>query len=451
MAHLPHEEIESLAQRLAQRDRQLDSIHQITAALRRVTKLNDLVKEALRVSLECVDAKDGSVILYDPEKEKLVFRHVAGAKADELIGMELEPTQGVAGAVFQSGELRVSEDVSKEADHARDFEEKLKYQTRNMVTVPLSSPDGRPLGVMQVLNKDTGSFDADDIEVLEILGGQIAMAVESARLYEEARLAEVVRFIGNLSHDVKNMITPSQTGAETLQMIADETYVRLDELLTPENAPDCPLDEVWVALDDLRVMYPEMLQMVLDGCDAVQQRMVEVSAAVKGIVSEPNFQRQQLGDVIEKVVKPLVLVGEKAGVSVSYEPQGELPDIDIDDKQMYNAIYNLVNNAVQATPEGGSVTVRTRLSDVGEFPNVAEGQVAVMEVADTGEGMPPEVKARAFTDHAVSTKAMGTGLGTKIVKNVMAVHQAKIQVESEEGKGTTICCLIPLVHVEEEE
>jgi signal transduction histidine kinase len=442
--------IEMLQARLAQRDRQLASIHTITAALSTITKLADVVKEALRVSLECVGAADGSVILYDPNKDKLVFAYVTGAKASELIGLELDPGQGIAGSVFKSGCLRVSDDVSKEADHDTKVEEQTSYVTRNMVTVPLKSPQGQTIGVMQVLNKDTGRFDDDDVEVLEILGGQIAIALESARLYEEARLAEVVRFIGNLSHDVKNMITPSQTGAETLQMIADETYTSLDGLLTAENCPNCPLDEVWVALDDLRVMYPEMIAMILDGTDAVQQRMVEVSAAVKGIVSEPHFEQQQLGAVIERVIKPLDLVGEKAEVAVKYEPQGELPDIDMDDKQMYNAIYNLVNNAIQATPAGGSVTAKTRLSEVGEFEPFPEAQVVVLEVVDTGQGMPPDVRAKAFTDNAVSTKPMGTGLGTKIVKNVMDVHHAKIQVDSEEGKGTTIRCLVPLEHVTEE-
>jgi hypothetical protein len=65
--------IEMLQARLAQRDRQLASIHTITAALSTITKLADVVKEALRVSLECVGAADGSVILYDPNKDKLVF------------------------------------------------------------------------------------------------------------------------------------------------------------------------------------------------------------------------------------------------------------------------------------------------------------------------------------------------------------------------------------------
>lgn len=441
-------ELVSLRERLAQRDRQLESIHRITAALSSVTKFSEVVKAALQVSLECVGARDGSVILYDANKDKLVFTYVIGAKADDLIGMELNPDQGLAGAVFKSGTLRVSEDVSKEAEHARDFEQKLEYRTRNMVTVPLKNPKGQCIGVVQVLNKDTGTFDAADLEVLEILGAQMAIAIESARLYEEARLAEVVRFIGNLSHDVKNMITPSQTGAETLRMIADETYEQLDELLTADKCPGADLEAVWTALDDLRAMYPEMLEMVLDGADAVQQRMVEVSAAVKGIVSEPHFEWQQLGPIVDKVIKPLTLVGEKAGVTVSYAPEGELPDLELDDKQLYNALYNLVNNAIQATPSGGSVTVRARLIPDGEFP---AGKCVALEVVDTGEGMPPEVKARAFTDNAVSTKPMGTGLGTKIVKNVMDVHKAKIQVESEPGEGTTIRVLLPLERPTEED
>ncbi|MHB8995136.1 MAG: hypothetical protein ACYC63_07800 [Armatimonadota bacterium] len=96
-------DVQDLQAKLAQRDRQLASIHKITAALSTVTKLNEVIREALRVSLDCVDAAAGSVILYNAEKDKLVFQYVIGAKADELIGMELNPDQGLAGAVFQSG------------------------------------------------------------------------------------------------------------------------------------------------------------------------------------------------------------------------------------------------------------------------------------------------------------------------------------------------------------
>lgn len=428
-------------QRLAQCERNLQAIHHITAALGSVTSLSEVVEEALRVSLECVGARDGSVALYDRERDKLVYTYVIGAKANEITGMELSPDEGLAGAVFRQGTLRISQDFQRETERSRYVEEQLHYHVHNQVTVPLKSPRGETIGVMQVLNKDAGDFDDADAEVLEILGTQIAIAIESARLYEQARVAEIVRYIGNLSHDVKNMITPSQTGAETLRIVADECYERLEALLTPQHFPEAPLSEVWEALDALRALYPEILEMITDGADAVQQRMKEISDAVKGVVSEPVFERQQLGPVVESVLRALRLVGEKAGLELRYVPEAELPDLDLDQRRMYNAVYNLVYNAIQATPSGGSVTVRTGLTRDAAGPNKT---CVVLEVCDTGSGIPPEVLPHLFTDRIRTTKSGGTGLGTKIVRNVMEAHGARLEAESVVGEGTTIRCLIPL-------
>lgn len=430
-----------LQERLAQRERHLEAIHHITTALGSVTELTEVVREALRVSLDCVGARDGSVALHDPERHKLIYTHAVGAKADQIIGLELGDDEGLAGAVRRSGELRVSQDFQQDEDRSRVVEERFNYLVHNQVTVPLKSPRGATIGVMQVLNKDAGDFDEADAEVLDILGAQVAIAIESARLYEQARVAEIVRYIGNLSHDVKNMITPAQTGAETLRMVADDCYERLSSLLTPEHCPDAPLDEVWEALDGLRGLYPEMLDMITDGADAVQQRMKEISDAVKGVVSAPVFERQQLGPIAERVVKALHLVGDRSGVAVSYVPETDLPDLELDQGRMYNAIYNLVHNAIQATPPGGSVTVRTRLGDEQSCP---DWPCAVLEVTDTGSGVAPEVLADLFTDRVRTTKSGGTGLGTRIVKSVMDVHGARLQVESKLGEGTTVRCLVPL-------
>jgi signal transduction histidine kinase len=68
----------------------------------------------------------------------------------------------------------------------------------------------------------------------------------------------------------------------------------------------------------------------------------------------------------------------------------------------------------------------------------------LIEVADTGRGMPQWVKERLFTDRVVSTKPGGTGLGTRIVKNVVDAHGGTISVESEEGKGTTFYIKLPV-------
>jgi signal transduction histidine kinase len=166
----------------------------------------------------------------------------------------------------------------------------------------------------------------------------------------------------------------------------------------------------------------------------------EIADCVKGIVAEPMFEYVDANDLIEKVMKPLKIVGNKRRVIVKHEP-GRIPKTMIDQKQLYNAVYNLVNNAIPETPSGGSVTVRTYGREDGEFP---DGRFIMIEVADTGKGIPAHVRERLFTEDAVSTKPGGTGLGTKIVKNVVDAHRGRIAVESEEGKGTRFFMRIPV-------
>ena len=116
----------------------------------------------------------------------------------------------------------------------------------------------------------------------------------------------------------------------------------------------------------------------------------------------------------------------------------EIPDVALivaDQRRLYNAFFNLINNAIPEVPPGGSVTVRGQTS-------TPEGSV-VVSVIDTGRGMPPEVRDRLFTKRVISTKPGGTGLGTKIVKDVVDAHGGTIWVESELGAGTTIHIRLP--------
>lgn len=444
MSNITEPELKKLQHELRQRNEQMEAVRRISAALSQVIEVDELAQQALDVSLECVGAAAGTVYLYDAEKDKLVFTYVVGEKSDVLTGMEIDPDQGLAGSVFQSGEINVSEDVMTSESHDREIETKIDYQTKNMVTVPLLSVEGNAIGVMQVLNKTDGIFDEADVAVLDILASQIATAVEQARLNEEARLAEVVRFIGNLSHDVKNMMTPVQTAAETLEFIAEDTWSDMDEACSGGGGN--VVENVQMAVAGLRDMLPEMTEMMKSGCGAVQVRMAEVSAAVKGMVTEPSFHKEDLNDVVGQVVPMLSVVAEKENIQIIDDVPDDIAACVMDQKQMYNAVYNLVNNALQACEPGDSITVHASAETGGEFPDGGYLQVAV---EDTGSGMPEEVKAKLFTDDAVSTKPMGTGLGTRIVKNVVDVHGGEVWVDSVEGQGTTITFRIPLEGSEE--
>jgi signal transduction histidine kinase len=443
MAAETPETVDSPEKRVELLQRQIDAVHSIAAAFSSKIEVDALLHETLRVSLETVGAGAGSIILYDREKKKLVFRHVLPEDSAGLLGLELEPDESsIAGAVFSSGEFRISADVTKEKQHRSDVGEKIGHITHNMVTAPLKSREGAPIGVMQVLNKHEGMFGAEDCELLEILSALAATLLENARLAEEAKLAVVVNLLGDISHDIKNMVTPVQTCAQTLEMMFDETFTDLDAALQGrEDVPSDAAENVNQAVEMLRDFYPDAIEMLLDGSAQVQDRVREIADCVKGIVAQPTFEMQDVRTIGAKVIQALTLVGEKAGVTVALEAPEYLPPAPVDQKQLYNAIYNLVNNAIPETPAGGSVTAKLSAVQDGEFP---EGRCLIIEVVDTGRGMPEEVRAKLFTDDAVSTKPGGTGLGTRIVKNVVDSHGGTIRVTSVKSVGSTFTVRLPL-------
>jgi len=113
-----------------------------------------------------------------------------------------------------------------------------------------------------------------------------------------------------------------------------------------------------------------------------------------------------------------------------------LASIMADERMLYNAFYNLLNNAIPEVPAGGSITVRGRVDP--------DEKTVLLSVADTGRGMPPEIRDRLFTARAISSKKSGTGLGTKIIKDVVDAHRGQIAVESEVGQGTTFHIHLPI-------
>jgi len=138
------------------------------------------------------------------------------------------------------------------------------------------------------------------------------------------------------------------------------------------------------------------------------------------------------------------------GVTLELIPAEEdVYPVDIDATQLRCALTNLAVNARDAMPEGGTVTVRTYNKTLAEpdwstADGLAPGDYAVMEVSDTGTGIPPETLQRIF-DPFFTTKEVGkgTGLGLSMVHGFVKQMNGKINVASEVGKGTTFSIIFP--------
>ncbi len=245
----------------------------------------------------------------------------------------------------------------------------------------------------------------------------------AAHLLEEAKLAEVTRVLGDIGHDIKNMLMPVLSGADLLKDELDEQFPQLIQAKAK-------------GADTSYSNSQDLLKMIVTNAKRIQDRVREIADAVKGVTSPPHFAPCQIHTIVEGVYETLRTYAKEKGIALNFENLENLPSLEGDERRLFNALYNLVNNAIPEIPRGGSVTIRGSAQE--------NSQTIDLAVTDTGRGMPPEVRDRLFTPQVISTKKTGTGLGTKIVKDVIVIHHGNIRVESEEGKGTTFHIQLPI-------
>jgi len=430
--------LEELQATLAVRNRQIDAVHRISRELSSTLDLEQRLKRILDVSMEAVDAEAGSILLHRASDNRLVFRYLTGPKAGELTGYAMDARDGVAGQVFQTGQALITNRPRESSSHRPDIGENVGFVTESMMTVPLKYQAGRPVGVMQILNKRHGEFTSQDLEVLEIVASIAATAIENAELHKDAQLAAVAHAVGDLSHDIKNKVTPISLAVDTLWPMMDTMHAQLDQIAAGLPAEQAArLEE---AARPVREFYPETFQIIKEQVQEVQDYTKLIADAIHGIVREPQLDQHDLSAAIERQLDALEMAARSRGVTLVREIEPGIL-LRFDRLLIERAVYNLVNNAIPETPPGGRITVRARAILHGRFP---EGDCVVIEVEDTGRGMPAHVLNGILTGSARSTKPGGTGLGTRIVRNAVLAHGGRFEGESREGKGTIFRIRLPL-------
>jgi signal transduction histidine kinase len=147
-----------------------------------------------------------------------------------------------------------------------------------------------------------------------------------------------------------------------------------------------------------------------------------------------EFQPVQVREILKDL---LLLCQEAAGqqrVSLEEEIEANLPPLMLDRQRIHEALWNLVSNGLQAMPEGG----RLRLT-AQRF----EGREVLIQIADTGEGIPRENLGKIF-DYYFTTKEKGMGLGLPLAHKIIQEHGGAIEVKSEVGKGTRFLVHLPI-------
>ncbi len=235
------------------------------------------------------------------------------------------------------------------------------------------------------------------------------LAAQKERLVQTERVAAWRELARRLAHELRNPLFPMQITVENLQKARQLDAKQFLEVFHESTAT---LRAELANLNTIVGRFSDFSKM-----PAPQFVRVNVNEALRNAVRlfEPQFN-----EVGKPTITPELFLTEP------------LPDIDADPDLLHRAFQNLVLNALDAMPAGGTLTLRTLEQD---------GQVRI-EVADTGKGLTPEECSRLFTPY-YTTKLQGTGLGLAIVQSVVSDHHGNISVTSDEGRGTTFRIVLP--------
>jgi GAF domain-containing protein len=168
-----------------------------------------ILRSIVDATVALFDAEAASIALHDPATDRLVFEVAAGAQGQGVVGLAIEPTQGVAGYVFSTGQPIALADVAGDARFGRVTAEQTGYVPRSLVAVPLADDDG-VLGVLEVLDRrGAATFDLHDVELAGIFARQATVAIRATRVERDtaALLRKVVSAVGSAEGDVDAIVS----------------------------------------------------------------------------------------------------------------------------------------------------------------------------------------------------------------------------------------------------
>jgi len=301
---------------------------------------------------------------------------------------------------------------------------KLKELEANL-SIPLKMKD-ELVGIFNLSNKMSGEmFTSEDLEFLTTLANQAAIAIENAWLYEEMReleknlhradkLTALGTLASSIAHEIKN------------PLVAIKTFTQL----FPEKFND----------PEFQKKYNQIVPRELERLEDILHELLNFSRPAKEVTKPVEVKK-----VIDEILLFMDNEISKNGVRIIKEYQENLPKILTNPDQMKQVFLNLILNALQAMPEGGSLKISARMViPTNRQDDIRESKFVEIRFSDTGYGIPEENLKNLFKPF-FSTKEDGTGLGLAIVKQIIKDHNGTIEVVSTLNQGTTFQIKLPLV------
>jgi len=374
-------------------DLQIQTFYQVNRFISSIHDMDQLLILIMQESETAVSAEASCIALHDPEDGQLHIEFALGEASEEVRRITLAMGQGVLGTVAATGKTLRVDDVTLDSRFDPSVDRKSGFVTRCLLATPIQWR-GNLLGVLEVVNKRDGScFNENDERLLEIVANQAAIAVENSRLVERMVRSERLSAIGNMAASIMNDFKSP--------LIDVRGFAQL--LANPEMDTE------------RRKLLSNMILEEVDLYLGMTQELLDYS---KGAISL-NFKIVQLGTWLDRLTDHIKEDLGEANIRFS-KKLNFVRDVIMDEARIRRAVLNLMTNAVNAMPEGGELTIAT---------DVTEDRWR-LSVADTGPGIPLDLRSRVFEPFGTLGRDHGTGLGLAIAKEVVEGHGGSLSFET---------------------
>jgi PAS domain S-box-containing protein len=425
------EEIKRLNRDLERRAKGLAALNKASQVMASTLELRVLLGRVMEQAKSLLGAEAASVLLHtavlDEGGDELVFAAVTGSASEKLLGTRLPITSGVAGWVIREKRPALVADAQSDPRFDNYIDAVTGMTTRSLLAVPLVFQD-MAQGALEAVNKVNGTFDQDDLEMLEALASSAAIAIENAHLYatEQQRTAALARaleqqreldrlqreFIQNVSHELRTPLALIRGHAELLE--------------TGE-------------LGDLHAVQQKSASVISRRTQMLSKLVDDIIAVLTIESQELKREPLNLAQLVRTSLADFQAAAETADLTLSAEIALDLPLVSGDPVALHRMLDNLMSNALKFTSAKGHVTMRL-------FSNK---DIVTLQVSDTGVGIPNDQLERIFdrfyqVDGSTTRHYGGVGLGLALVKGIVEAHGGQITVASQVGRGTTFTVLLPV-------